>query len=72
MSLSYPIKDRAQRYASLQSNSYGYQMRSHDAGKAGHTCREDYITNYMYQYIIQIHVCVSSLHIIWHDLLFVL
>ena len=30
-----------------------------------------YITNNMYQLILQMHVLVSSLHILWHDLLFV-
>ena len=34
-------------------------------------CMQRYITNNMYQLILQMHVLVSSLHILWHDLLFV-
>ena len=59
--LSIPVKVHC--YASLHSN-IPENLWSHDAGKAWH--RGDYITQTTN--ILQIHVLVLSLHIIWHDL----
>ena len=43
MSLFASIEGKVLCYATLHSNVHEY-LSSHDAGKAGHSCREDYIT----------------------------
>ena len=56
MFLSVPIKGKSQ-----------WQ----DAGKVGHTCSEGNITQTTCTNIIRVVVLALSLHIIWHDFLFI-
>ena len=64
-----PIKGRAQCYASLHSNFHKYQWRQCRWSRTCMYRRLNY-TNYITN-LLWINVLVSSLYIIWHDLLFV-
>ena len=65
MSQFAPIKGTAQCYVSVHSKFHEY-LCYHGPDKAGHTCKEDYITQDTCTNILRIHVNmrlnVESLH----------
>ena len=67
MFLSAPIKGGVQCYAWLHSKIHEYQW-SHDAGKAGHTCWEDSITQTTCTNVL--HVRIHVLCLCWVSALF--